>query len=590
MIDSPRIPIFNKTGATKIVSLLFGALIFGIAYTQPRLYYSNQHQYFLHGAAAAGEGYLSHDWLANTADPTPVFSALVAWTLRYGHPFLFYLYYLIILGIYLHALLDIFDALGGSPQSPSPPVLRGRGVGVRGWIFSRLLSPSPPLPRFQERGERMAPLRSDESLRRARWAFLTFVVVLHSGLLRWSSVRAFGVDYPWYFQAGVANQYILGAGLQPSVFGVLLVLSVSTFLNERWYLAVTWAALAGVMHSTYLLSAALLTLAYLYLLLRDGRRRDAAFVGLWALLVVSPVVAYNLIAFAPSSTETFAEAQHLLAHVRIPHHTQVNRWLDGIAWMQLGWILGAMFLVRKSRLFVVLVVCVGGSLALSLLQVFTGNDTLALLFPWRTSSFLVPLATAIILARVIHRFVDSLPSAMELVSGIVCAICAMGGIAIIYFNLGYRTNEDELSLLAYIRDNKSADDLYLLPVEIPKLASGKRGAASLNFAPPPQRSTQKQNISVDLQQFRLYTGAPIYIDFKSIPYKDVEVLEWDRRVLWNHRIYQQRDWNKDEIVSELARRNITHVVAAADRDISCAALRLVHSDEHYRLYRLRLPR
>ncbi len=543
MIDSPRIPIFKKTGATKIVSLLFGALLFGIAYTQPRLYYSNQHQYFLHGAAAAGEGYLSHDWLANTADPTPVFSALVAWTLHYGHPFLFYLYYLIILGIYLHALLGIFDALGGNQIAP-----------------------------------------------RARWAFLTFVVVLHSGLLRWSSVRAFGVDYPWYFQAGVANQYILGAGLQPSAFGVLLVLSVSTFLNERWYLAVTWAALAGVVHSTYLLSAALLTLAYLYLLLRDGRRRDAAFVGLWALLVVSPVVAYNLIAFAPSSTETFAEAQHLLAHVRIPHHTQVQRWLDGIAWMQLGWILGAMCLVRKSRLFVVLAVCVGGSLALSLIQVATGNDTLALLFPWRTSSALVPLATAIILARAIHRFVDSLPPAMELVSGIVCAICAMGGIAIIYFNLGYRSNEDELSLLAYIRDNKSADDLYLLPVEIPKLVSGKRGAASLNFAPPPQRSSQKQNISVDLQQFRLYTGAPIYIDFKSIPYKDVEVLEWDRRVLWNHRIYQQRDWNKDEIVSELARRNITHVVAAADRDISCAALRLVHSDEHYRLYRLRLPR
>ncbi len=41
--------------------------------------------------------------------------------------------------------------------SPSPPVLRGRGVGVRGWVFCGILSPSPPtpLPRVRGRGELM---------------------------------------------------------------------------------------------------------------------------------------------------------------------------------------------------------------------------------------------------------------------------------------------------------------------------------------------------------------------------------------------------------------------------------------------------
>ena len=34
--------------------LVVGALLFGIAYTQAPLYYSNQHQYFLHGLAAGG--------------------------------------------------------------------------------------------------------------------------------------------------------------------------------------------------------------------------------------------------------------------------------------------------------------------------------------------------------------------------------------------------------------------------------------------------------------------------------------------------------------------------------------------------------
>ena len=49
------------------------ALVFAAAYTQPVHYYSNQHQYLLHGLADAGYGNLSNDWLAHTTDPTPVF-------------------------------------------------------------------------------------------------------------------------------------------------------------------------------------------------------------------------------------------------------------------------------------------------------------------------------------------------------------------------------------------------------------------------------------------------------------------------------------------------------------------------------------
>jgi hypothetical protein len=538
-------------GVKKMVSFLVWSLLFGIAYTQPRLYYSNQHQYFLHGLAWGGRGFLPEDWLANTADPTPLFSAIVAFTYRYLHEALFYLYYILLLGIYFHALVGIFDYLNG---------------GGRTAIWLRL-------------------------------RFIALVVALHSGLLRWISAQLFGVDYPWYFQAGIANQYILGAGLQPSVFGVLLVLSVSTFLQHRPLLAVTWSSLAAVMHATYLLPAALVTLAYLYLLVRDRRLRKALLVGLWALLVVAPVLIYNLLTFAPSSAETFAEAQHLLAHFRIPHHAEVNRWLDGIAWAQIGWIIVAMFLVHGSRLFVILFVTFLLSLALTLVQVATGNDTLALLFPWRTSSILVPLATAIILGRIVLYSSACLPpapprrlSVIEAASGLVLVVCVVGGICINYFGLGYRTNQQEVKLLEYVRAHKAAGDVYLLPVEVPRLTSGKRGAASLNFTPPPRRSSQKHVISVDLQQFRLFTGAPIYIDFKSIPYKDAEVLEWHRRVMWNDQLYQQRDWNEERIKAELRERGITHVVAPSDRDIHCEALeRIYEEDEYYRLYRVRLP-
>jgi hypothetical protein len=55
----------------------FWTILFGLAYTQAPLYYSNQNQYFLHGISQAGVGGLERDWLSNTADPTPVFRRLL---------------------------------------------------------------------------------------------------------------------------------------------------------------------------------------------------------------------------------------------------------------------------------------------------------------------------------------------------------------------------------------------------------------------------------------------------------------------------------------------------------------------------------
>jgi hypothetical protein len=528
---------------------LFWSVLFGIAYTQPRLYYSNQNQYFLHGLASGGLGFLKDDWLANTADPTPAFSVATALTYRYLHESLFYLYYILLLGIYFHGLLGIFDHLSGGRETTG-----------------------------------------------TRLCFMTLFVVLHSALLRWLSANSVGADYPWYFQSGVAGQYLLGAGLQPSVFGVLLVQSICTFLRDRPLLAVTWSSLAAVMHSTYLLSAALLTLAYLYLLVRDKRIHEALFAGLWALLLVLPVLIYNLRTFAPASAETFAESQHLLAHYRIPHHTQVIRWLDHVAWGQIGWIVAAMFLVRGSRLFAILFAPFVLALALSLLQIGTGNDTLSLLFPWRVSSILVPVATAVVLARIIQWLTDRFLALSPLRERTIQTACVVlltisvsGGISISYFGLGYRTNPDELPLLDHIRGHIEKGDVYLLPVELPKLTTGKQGSPSLYFMPPPRRSTQKQIISLDLQQFRLFTGVPIYIDFKSIPYKDVEVLQWHQRLLWNHQLYERQDWNDEQVKSELRSRGITYVVMAADREVRCDALQQVYADEYYRLYRVQLP-
>jgi hypothetical protein len=408
--------------------------------------------------------------------------------------------------------------------------------------------------------------------------------------LRWSSAQAFGVDYPWYFQAGVANQYVLGAGLQPSTFGVFLLLSVHAFLRARPRLAVTWSALAVAMHPTYLLTAAFLTLSYLYVLYREKRVREACVVVLLALVLVLPVAIHNLIAFAPTSPEAFAEAKCLLAHYRIPHHAQPQRWFDGIAVAQVAWICWAMVLSRGTRLFPILLLPFILSCTLTFVQIGTGSDALALLFPWRTSVILMPLATTVILGRLVNvlllRYGQlSVRTERALKGACVVALVTvvLSGATITWMGVGYRTNADEFELLKFVQAHQTPDDTYLLPVEVPKLSSGRTGAASLNFTPPPKRGEQHQNISVDLQRFRLFTGVPIFVDFKSIPYKDTDVLEWHRCVLWNQRIYERGNWNK----GELAAHGITHVVTTADRKIDDPAFELMHEDTIYRVYRIR---
>ena len=83
--------------------------------------------------------------------------------------------------------------------------------------------------------------------------------------------------------------------------------------------------------------------------------------------------------------------------------------------------------------------------------------------------------------------------------------------------------------MEFVRLNKEPGDVYFLPVKLPDRSKKPRGfvhSLSADFKPMPARKQDSRLIASDLQQFRLHTGAPIYVDFKAIPYKDVEVIEW----------------------------------------------------------------
>jgi hypothetical protein len=522
--------------------LVLSTAAFACACGQAPLYYSNQNQYFLHGLAAAGDGELRHDWLAETRDPTPLFSGLVAVTVRWLHPWAFYVYYALLMGVYAVSLFAVFAAIVG------------KETAARRW-----------------------PL------------FVALFVLAHAALPRWLSYRWFGQDYPWFLQAGVAGQYLLGAMFQPSSFGVLLVAAVALFVHGRPFLASACAALGASVHSTYLLPAGLLTLGFLTALCVEGRFWRAVALGAWALVLVLPVAVFVLVVFGPTSPEKFDEAQKILYDFRIPHHCRPDLWLDVVAWLQIGWVALAVALAWRTRLFFVLAVPFVLAALLTLAQVVTGSRTLALLFPWRVSAVLVPVATTVILARLAALPFLRLEGRIAGAASVVVVLgLAAAGLWICFARQGYHSGEVERPLLEQIRKNSHEGELYFVWVTLPSKPT--RGSLSSDFEPLADKQRDPRVIPPSLQGFRLTTGAPIYVDFKSIPYKDVEVLDWRARLDKAQRIQTEiREGRLSEALDKLRRLHVTHLVLPAGQKVSSEGVEEVPGPEEApdRVYRLK---
>ena len=491
-----------------VVSYLAWGMLFGLAYAQSPLYTSNQNQYFLHGLARAGVGHLAEDWLAGTADPTPVFSGLVAVTTRFLHPIVFYLYFLLLAAVYYHSLRR---------------------------IAARLFKLEPP------------------SIAGAVFGALLFVA--HSAALRFALGRGVGGIWEFAFDGGVAGQRLLGDVLQPSAFGALLLLSVQQHLEGHGRRALVAAALAATIHPTYLVSAAVLTAAYAFDAVRQRHRLSAALqTGGLALLLVTPILIYVGWNFLHGS----AEAQRILVSFRLPAHAVPAEWFDASTLAKLAWIGLALYLARSTRLAGVMAVSLGIGVSFTLMQVGLNSDPLALAFPWRVSTILVPLATAVlacasagwIAARLGRR-------ASQLLIGMAIGFSVVSGVAATELQALQRESAPERAVLEFVKTLAAPGQVYLIP---PRLLD-----------------------------FRLVTGAPIVADFKSIPYRGDEVLDWYERNRLLGFFYRDQISEIDcGLLDGFAGAyGATHVVLEPDqRGLVCPGLQPIYADGQYSVYRL----
>ena len=92
----------------------------------------------------------------------------------------------------------------------------------------------------------------------------------------------------------------------------------------------------------------------------------------------------------------------------------------------------------------------------------------------------------------------------------------------------------------------------------------------------------------ELEKFRLYTGAPIFVDFKSIPYKDVEVAEWYKRVRIARGLYRASKIDCEALREVADDYDLTHaILESAQSSAGCEILVELHTDEEYAVYRIR---
>jgi hypothetical protein len=491
-------------------------LAFSLSYAQSPLYTSNQNQYFLHGLARAGVGFLARDWLANTADPTPLFSLMVEALADW--PWLFYLVYAALMGVYLFSVLAIVSS-----------------------VF-------------------------DLCSTTKRRLTLAALVVLHSAALRYLLAQLAAPEAEFLLEGGVAGQRLLGVVLQPSAFGVFLVLSLALFLGDRWVGAVASLAVAAAVHPTYLPSACMLLAIYVVMQGWAAQgRRQAAVMALLGVVLLAPTAAYIWFEFRPPGPELYARAADILIRLRLPHHAIPAKWLDLTVALQGLIVVGAIIIGRRSRLFPLLLAGALLVVLLTAVQMWTGNATLALAFPWRLSTVLVPVSTACLAAGAVAAGVDRLaarPAALRALATLTYLAVGLAMAAGVYrFAVERRQQSDDPAapMMAFVAASLSSGQRYFVP---PKL-----------------------------QDFRLRTGAPIVVEAKAVPYRAGEVTEWFDRLTAARNFFRGRpEWiHCAAFETAQEKYGATHIVLGPEQlGVDCPQLEEVFNDGQYAVYRIAL--
>jgi hypothetical protein len=374
--------------------------------------------------------------------------------------------------------------------------------------------------------------------------------------------RFFGGSLDRFLHTPPGGQYALGPYFQPSECGVLLFAAVAWACWGRWVWAAVFCGAAATLHPSQTLAAGLLTVGFLVATFLDRRPQDAraaiklgAMQGALTAALVAPMVVATALRFRPESAASLAEAQRVLVHTRMPHHADMATF-PASAWvLAIGWVGLAGVLARRTPVAVVLGVAATGSLLLSAAQWVLRRDSLALLFPWRPFGLLQLVASVVVVGAIASagvRLSERWPwwTARRRAGafGLMLALFFVTGVNRQLLRWRGEPDTDLSKIIAWAREHRAEGQLYVVPP------------------------------TLEFEGLRLNAGVPVFVDYKNHPYRDVEVLEWHRRLGVVRAIQQTAGTgNCADISAQLAGIGATHLVLDAGRGgpqaPDCRALR-----------------
>jgi hypothetical protein len=402
-------------------------------------------------------------------------------------------------------------------------------------------------------------------------SYFALITILYSGLLVsfLSKVPGLQPFAPIFFPngfltRGLAGQSTLGPVFQPSVFGVFVVLSIYCFLRQKPFVAGVCLAIAATFHASYLLSAAVLTCVYMaVIVVQEKDYRKALFLGATILLLITPLLIYTYLNFSPTTHDTSAQAQSILVDYRIRHHAKVATWFGASTVFQIMVVALSIYLVRHTRIFPIFLGLFLAAVILTTAQMLTGSKSLALLFPWRISVLLVPIASSLIIAKIVSLVFQILNNRLSKFVRPLQAVSLAVIIMLASFGV-YQTikllNTPGAGLTAstrFIANTYQLGNLYLIPP--------------------------------DLQLFRLAAKVPIFVDLKSNPYKDTDVIEWFSRLEIANDFYATSGKTACNILHNMSDKyKITHVILKSEASMAhCELLQEIYRDADFGIYEIR---
>ncbi len=417
--------LFNRITLYRLLNTVILTALFCLAYSWKPLFYSNQNHYFLHGMAQAGYGFLANDWIVKVSEAMPIFTGITFLTFTYLSSIWFYIYWLCLVGVYIHSLLGISCFLSGINY----------GSTLYYVLFSLL------------------------TFFHSRFLYDFF----NKGLDLFPGFQAYFNEGASFLHWGVANQYVMNTYFQPSLFGVFLFLGIWFWIKGQRKLSYLCDFVAVFLHfglffvvfcivgfkivSVYkerlsqyrlfllfnLLGVIMSSILYVvswgssfgpYLLFLPTIIGIAGLVligMLWLCYQTKPyfkalfltftvngaLFAYYLIQFFSHPLRSkLLPAHDYFIKTMYAFHTDPMVWFNGSVLFQLIMVITAACLVRQGfikRLFWFGLVIIIGLSFMALVASSLENLFFNELMPWRLSVVMVPLALVVLLSWIIER-------------------------------------------------------------------------------------------------------------------------------------------------------------------------------------------